>query len=204
MSKLASRPEHEVRHALEVLASANPYVVLNQLDCVPRRSGGLLDTLRDALVFRGAVNAHEDVLATLPTLVDPAVARAAQATEVMWRQVESEFDLLSSAEVGEILGASNRAYASSLRKRGELLGMQRKNAYVFPGFQFDRAAGKIRSWVKPLLKLAAEHERSATDAIAWIMSPTTYLGGDRPADHVADSDAERLLSVAERAWGVDW
>ena len=56
--------------------------------------------------------------------------------------------------------------------------------------------------MKPLLKIAQKHERSGADVIAWMMSPTTYFGGDRPADHV--SDPERLLSVAERAWGVEW
>ena len=128
MPQLASRSEDEVRHALEVLASANPSVVARQLETVPVFTGGFLETVRNAAVFRGAVDALETVLTTLPTLVDPATARAAQSTEAVWRQVESEFGLLSSSEVGERLGSHNRAYASSLRQRGELLGMQRKNA----------------------------------------------------------------------------
>jgi len=141
---------------------------------------------------------------TKPTVVDSATARAVQATENVWRRVESEFGLLSSSEVSALLGASNtkRAYASDLRKRGELLATLRKNGYVFPGFQFDHEAGAVRPWVAPLLTLAQGNERSAADVIMWMMSPTTYFDGDRPADHV--DDTQRLLSVAERVWGIEW
>ncbi|WP_345183978.1 hypothetical protein [Microbacterium panaciterrae] len=204
MTQLASRPEDEVRHALEVLGGADVAIVAGQLTHMRVTTGGFLESLRGAATYRVAVSDLGGALASLTTTVDPATARAAQATETVWRGVERDFGLFSSSAVGEILGASksNRAYASALRQRGELLGMQRKNAYVFPGFQFDRPAGEIRPWVRPLLALAAEHERSAADVIAWMMSPTTYLGGDRPVDRV--TDPERLLSVAERAWGVEW
>ena len=60
----------------------------------------------------------------------------------------------------------------------------------------------MRPWVAPLLTLAESNERSAADVIVWMMSPTTYFDGDRPADHV--DDAQRLLSVAERVWGIEW
>ena len=127
-----------------------------------------------------------------------------QATENAWRGVESEFGLLSSSEVGTLLGARNvnRTYAAELRKRGELLAALRKNGYVFPGFQFDHNAGAVRNWVAPLLTLAERYEWPAADMIMWMMSPTTYFDGDRPADHVGD--AQRLLGVAESAWGVEW
>lgn len=49
-----------------------------------------------------------------------------------------------------------RKFVSIRRNRGELLGVVRNNGYLFPGFQFDRSAGTIRFWVKPLLELAAE------------------------------------------------
>lgn len=130
---------------------------------------------------------------------DPAIARAVQATENVWRAVESEFGLLSSPEVDTFLRASN---ASDLRQRGELLSTMRTDSYVFPGFQFDHQAGAVRAWVAPLLTLAESNERSAADVIMWMMSPTTYFDGDRPADHV--DDAQRLLSVAERVWGIEW
>lgn len=141
---------------------------------------------------------------TAPSVVDPAMARAVQATENAWRAVESEFGLLSSSEVDILLGARNadQAYAAELRKRGELLSTLRKNSYVFPGFQLDHNVGVVRDWVAPLLTLAERNERSAADVIMWMMSPTTYFDGNRPADHV--NDAERLLDVAERAWSIEW
>lgn len=131
--------------------------------------------------------------------VDPAIERAVEATENVWRAVESEFGLLSPPEVDTVLKPSN---ASDLRQRGELLGTLRKNDYVFPGFQFDHEAGAVRPWVAPLLTLAARNERSAADVIMWMMSPTTYFDGDRPADHA--DDAPRLLSAAERTWSIEW
>jgi hypothetical protein len=130
---------------------------------------------------------------------DPAIARAVQATENVWRAVESEFGLLSSPEVDTLLRASN---ASDLRQRGELLAILRRNGYVFPGFQFDHEAGAVRLWIAPLLTLAERNERSTADVIMWMMSPTTYFDGDRPADHVGD--VQRLLSVAERTWSIEW
>lgn len=204
MPKLAPRPEEEVRHALEVIASANPVMLDQVFSSVQSQFGTTAVALRNVLVYRGAVSSLERALGTLPTTVDPATARAVQATENIWRRIESEFGLLSSAKVGALLGASNanRAYAADLRQRGELLATLRKNGYVFPGYQFDHEAGAVRPWVAPLLSLAESHERSAADVIMWMMSPTTYFDGDRPADHVGD--AERLLSVAERAWSIEW
>lgn len=138
------------------------------------------------------------------TDADSATARAVQATENAWRRVETEFGLLSSSEASSLLGArnGNRVYVADLRRRGVLLAAQRKTGYVFPGFQFDREAGTVLPWVAPLLEVAERYERSAPGVILWMMSPTTYFSGDRPADHV--DDAQRLLDVAEKAWGIEW
>ena len=204
MPQVVSRPEEEVRHALEVLEAANPVVLDQVFASVQFQFGSAAEYLRNALVYRGAVDSLERALGALPTAVDPATARSVQATENVWRRVETEFGLLSSSQVSSLLGASNgnRAFTSELRKRSALLAAQRKNGYVFPGFQFDREAGEVRSWVAPLLTLAQSNERSAPGVIMWMMSPTTYFDGDRPADHV--DDAQRLLDVAERAWGLEW
>lgn len=205
MPQLASHPEGEVRHALEVLAAARPEIIEREISSLPSLSGGVFFTaLKGTLARQNAVRSLGSALVALPTVVDPATARAAQATENVWRRVESEFGLLSSSEVGALLGAkgANRAYAADLRKRSLLLAAQRKNAFVFPGFQFDRSAGTVRPWVAPLLKVADSSRYSAADVIMWMMAPTTYFDGDRPADHA--DDAARLLSVAERAWDIQW
>lgn len=146
----------------------------------------------------------ENALSRLRSVVDPATARAAQATENVWREIADEFGLLNSGEVGDLLGASksNREFVSIRRTRGELLGVVRNNGYLYPGFQFDRSTGTIRTWVKPLLELASEHSLSAADVLFWMMSPTTYFNGDRPADHAREGD--QLLDVAGRSWSVQW
>lgn len=203
MPQLESRPEDEVRHALGVIASADPEMLLEQFVDLPPYGQERVASFA-ALMSRNAVQRLASAVGSLPTVVDPATARAVQATENVWRQLDAEFGLLSSSEVGQLLGAkrANRTYAADLRKRGELLGVQRKNAYVYPGFQFDRNAGTVRPWVAPLLGLAAEQRRSAVDVVMWMMAPTTYFDGDRPVDHL--DDTERLLSVASRSWGTVW
>jgi hypothetical protein len=196
--------EKDVRHAFEVLATADPSVLDEALRSARPLLGSATDALRTALVYRAAVESFEHALAVLPIAVDPATARAAQATENIWRRVDAEFGLLSSAEVAALRGArnDNRAFASGLRQRGGLLGVQRKNAYVYPGFQFDLAVGTIRPWVAPLVELAAVQDRTPVDVVMWMMSPTTYFGDDRPVDHI--DDAQLLVDVAERAWNVQW
>lgn len=203
MAQLASHPEEEVRHAIEVLAAADGRLIEKQVRAVNDRGVRFLNKVR---VVEDNVTLHdlENALAGLRSVVDPATARAAQATENVWREVADDFGLLRSGEVSEILGASksNREFVSIRRNRGELLGVVRNNGYLFPGFQFDRTMGTIRPWVKPLLGLAAASNQGAADVLFWMMSPTTYFNGDRPADHVEDGD--RLVDVARRAWSVEW
>lgn len=145
----------------------------------------------------------ENDLFGLHSVVDPATARAAQATENVWREIANEFGLLESSEVSALLGASkgNLEFVSIRRNSGELLGVVRNNGYLYPGFQFDRSTGTIREWVRPLLELAREHRMGAGDVLFWMMSPTTYFGGDRPADHMNDGD--QLLDIARRSWSVE-
>ncbi|WP_306233259.1 hypothetical protein [Agrococcus beijingensis] len=204
MARTASRHEEELRQALELVASATPreldHVYASHSTTLPDAAAAV----RNALAQWNAVVQLESALVALPAPIDPATTRAAQATENVWRRLATEFGMLSSSEVSELLGASNanRVYASERRKRGELLAVQRKNAYVFPAFQFDHETGVVHPWVAPLLKLAEHHGRSAAGVISWMMAPTTYFDGGRPVDHVEAPD--RLLDVAERAWGIDW
>lgn len=204
MPRAASPQEEEVRRALEVLSSTTPAVLDHVIELYSAQLPSAATSVRDAVAFHHSVGDLESALVGLPTALDPATARAAQATENVWRRIADEFGLLSSSEVSALLGAanSNRVYAAQRRQRGELLAVQRKNAYVFPGFQFDHELGEARAWVAPLLKLAAGYDRSAAGVIMWMMAPSTYFDGGRPVDHV---DApRRLLDVADRAWGIEW
>ncbi|MFC5336906.1 hypothetical protein [Leucobacter denitrificans] len=201
---IAAPHEEEVRRALEILERTDATSIERALRTASGSATGFLTSLRATLTFNRSVGSLENALASLDTTVSPEIARAAQATENVWRQIDREFGLLSSAEVAAILGASkdNRAYAAALRKRGALAGIERKNAYVYPGFQLNTTTGTVHTWVAPLLKLATEHNRSMSDALLWMVSPSTYFDGARPVDHL--DDAERILSVSARSWGTEW
>lgn len=197
--------EENVRTALEIIQLAPESVVERML--LERSQGPssvYLSSMSRILGFTQAVNSLASALASLDTAVPPGVARAAQATENVWRQIETEFGLLSSGEVAKALGAveSNRGYASTRRKRGELAGIERKNAFLYPGFQLDVEEQRVRAWVAPLLQLATEHDRSESDALVWMVVPSTYFDGARPVDHL--DDPERILAGAARSWNTEW
>ncbi|MGG7466580.1 hypothetical protein [Plantibacter sp. YIM 135347] len=201
---LTAHPDEEVRRALEILEQSDVAVVERALLSVSASANGILTGLRSTLSLRHAVDSLEGALATLDTVVPPAVARAAQATENVWREISDEFGLLSSSEVATVLGAanSNRTYAASLRKRDLLMGVERKNAFVYPGFQLNRDAAKPRAWVARLLTLASQRDRSVSDVILWMVAPSTLFDGDRPVDHRDDDD--RIVKVAAQAWDIQW
>lgn len=123
MPQLASHPDEEVRHALEILAAADTEVLEQQLRVAAARLNGLRAKLR-----KTELSLATDELATamsgLHSAVDPTTARAAQATENVWREIADQFGLLKSGEVSVLLGASkgNREFVSTRRGRGELLG----------------------------------------------------------------------------------
>lgn len=141
--------------------------------------------------------------------VSPAIARAAQATENSVKSIEDEFGLLTSAQVAQLLGSRSkttavRSLANDMRGRGELLAVRRLNKYLYPGFQFDRTQGRVKSVVSRLLQLADATEWESEDVVLWLVSPTTYFeDGSRPVDHI-DNDPALVLDVAQRAWAVQW
>jgi len=152
-----------------------------------------------------SVGHHADAVTRLDSTVSPATARAIQATENATRAIEEEFGLLDSAAVAEILGSrgsSHRSFAAERRKRGELLYLRRLNSFVYPGFQFDLAAGRVKPVVALLIEAAQNADWDVEDVTNWLCSPTTYLGGERPVDHF--DDAQRVLDVARNAWNVAW
>lgn len=174
-------------------------------DATPAEVADLLDRVR----ARTAVSELSGVLARTTHTPHPALARGAQAGENAIRAIETEFGLLTSAEVAKILGSSStpsaiRALASDMRGRGELLALKRLNRFVYPGFQFDRERGRVKPLVKPLVALAHTSGWDEIDAILWLCSPTTYIAdGARPVDLI-DTDPERVLEIARRAWNPGW
>lgn len=179
-----------------------------------RQEAGVELTAAEVLRFvvlaqeQGALDKLSDAMARIQCPLPPAIARAAQATENAVKSIEDEFGLLTSAQVAQLLGSTSssaavRSLANDMRARGELLHVRRLNKYLYPGFQFDRALGRVKPLVKPLLQLADANSWEPEDVVLWLCSPTTYFeDSSRPVDHFAEPD--RVLDVARRAWGVDW
>ena len=144
-------------------------------------------------------------MAASPDVVSPQLARALQATENMWRSIATEFGLLTSGQVAERLGASpsNRKLAARRRAAHQIAGVVRGNAVLYPGFQFDRADGKIIPVMARLIELAAANGWSEADLLLWLCSPTTAFDAeDRPVDHLAQPEA--VLRAAKNQFEAQW
>lgn len=136
--------------------------------------------------------------------VSPQMARGVQATENAWREMDAEFGLLSGAEVADLAGSKARSrtgYASDQRRAGKLLGIRRRNAYLYPGFQFD-GTGRVRPIIPALLSVATRYGVSPEGLAQWLCARTGQLGDQRPVDHLDEQD--RVLEAAENHYGVQW
>lgn len=166
-------------------------------DAVGTAAADLARTRRNVAALGSAIrSAHL-------TTASPALARAVQAQQNLYDAIGAEFGLYTSAQVADLLGshaAARRNAATAARAAGRLLALRRGNRLVYPGFQFT--ASGIRPVIAELRALGAEHGWDEAGLIEWLMGPTTYLGGKRPAD-VLD-DPERLVAVAADAFGVSW
>ena len=133
----------------------------------------------------------------------PALARAVQAQQNVYDRIDAEFGLLTSAQVADRMGSramARRNAATAARADGRLLAIRRGRYLLYPGFQFD--AEGVRPVIADLRAVAVGHGWDEASLIEWMVSPTTYLHGQRPVD-VLD-DPEGLLDVAQKALGVSW
>jgi hypothetical protein len=166
----------------------------------------LRETLDSALVnLHRSMEALRPALASLAQPINPEIVAGLQSTENAWRAIEAEFGMLTGNEVAELLGSKAQgrsSYAADKRKAGKLIGIRRRNALVYPGFQFDRSAGKVREAIPALVAVIREYERTEEDLAQWLCDPSGYLGGDRPVDHL--NEPERVLAAAEGHYGVEW
>ena len=171
-------------------ASKLPGNVIESLSATAARMAQSLAALGPAMAaVRGATS--------------PQLARAIMATENVWARVEKEFGLLTSMEVARLIGSkrSSRSLAADQRAAGKLMGLRQGNAYFYPGFQFDRRTGRALPVMPVLASAAREVGWDDEDLILWLVSPSGYFAGDRPVDHLADSD---LAGKLRRAATVEW
>lgn len=150
-----------------------------------------------------SIQALGPTMSAFPGETSPQLARAIQATENIWKRIESEFGMFSGTEVARMVGSSRsgRSLAAEQRKAGKIIGIKRGNAFAYPGFQFDEATGKVLEVIPRLLETAREVEWDEEDLVLWLVSPSRSFGDDRPVDHLDDEDLlTKLHGNATAEW----
>lgn len=159
-------------------------------------AGDLEQTRRNVAALGDAIHAAH-------LTASPPLARAVQAQQNLYSRIEVEFGLFTSREAADRMGsraAVRRNAATAARGAGRLLALRRGRYLLYPGFQFNSAG--VRPVIAALLTVARECGWDETSLIEWLVSATTYLGGQRPVDVIEDPD--RLLEVARESFGVSW
>ena len=189
--------------ALEAIEAQDDGVDL-LLEVLARRSQTLAPALDAVVNAQRSLDALRPALASLPAAVTPELAHGAVATENAWRSMEQEFGLLRTQEASRALGSRAKGrstLAHDRRESGQLLGIRRGNAVLYPGFQFDQN-GNVHKVIPALIQVARQARRSDEDLAQWICLPSGYLDGDRPVDRFQEADA--VLAAAQGHFGLEW
>jgi hypothetical protein len=144
-------------------------------------------------------------LSSVAVYTEPAVARAVQAEHNLYARIDAEFGMLTSTEAGKRMGSRSSAprnLATTAHRNKALVAVRRGNYLSYPGFQFG-PDGKPHWVVARLREVAEANGWSEAGLVQWLCSPTTYLDGDRPVDHLA-TDPDRVVEVAAEALAVSW
>jgi hypothetical protein len=142
----------------------------------------------------------EALITTLmPDLVmsRPLAEQAQRNAELRTRALK-EIDMLDSDEVATVLGshARNRAAAASrLVRNGQVIFVDHGSRRLFPAFQFDLEAGRLRPEAVRVVEALAEREVRGWAALLWLTRPSGWLGGARPVDRLGD-EPEKVVAAA--------
>ncbi|GBG40660.1 hypothetical protein [Mycobacterium montefiorense] len=155
--------------------------------------------------LRESAHAVGVALSSVTVHTEPAVARAVQAELNLYARIETEFGMLTSTEAGKRMGSRSSAprnLATTARRNKTLVAVRQGNYLSYPGFQFG-PDGKPLAVIARLLAIADDSGWSDAGLVQWLCSPTTYLDGDRPVDHLV-TDPDRVVAVAGEALAVSW
>jgi hypothetical protein len=114
-----------------------------------------------------------------------------------------EVEMLDSDGVATVLGshARNRAAAASrLVRSGQVVFVDHGGRRLFPAFQFDLQAGRVRPEFVRIVELLAERHVRGWAALVWLTRPNGWLGGARPVDRL--TEAPEKVEAAARDIGV--
>lgn len=176
--------------------------------------GEFYNVLADVISHRAAMNSVRDPLLSLvasgPTLsaaIRSAVSDDAAATAVARARIETTarqalFDHphYEAADIADALGSrdkNRRSMANKLRERGVIVGYRVAGRYLYPAFQFDTAAARVRPIVAETnRKLDAKHDPWAV--ASWWLTPSAWLADDAsPADLAATGHDDTIRAIAD-------
>ena len=154
---------------------------------------------------RESAHAVGAALSRVAVYTEPAVARAVQAEHNLYARIDAEFGMLTSTEAGKRMGSrssASRNLATTAHRKRALVAVRRGNYLAYPGFQFG-PEGQPLAVIRRLRDVAAANDWSEAGLVQWLCSPTTYLDGDRPVDHLT-TDPDRVVAAAAEALAVSW
>lgn len=154
---------------------------------------------------RESAQAVGAALSSVTVYTEPAVARAVQAEHNLYARIAAEFGMLSSTGAGKRMGSRSSAprnLATTAHRNKALVAVRRGNYLAYPGFQFG-TDGQPLAVIRRLREVAEANGWSEAGLVQWLCSPTTYLDGNRPADHLR-TEPDRVVAVAAEALAVSW
>ncbi len=155
--------------------------------------------------LRESARAVGAALSSVAVYIEPAAARAVQAEHNLYTRLDAEFGLLSSTEAGKRMGSRSSAprnLATTAHRNKAVVAVRRGNLLAYPGFQFG-PDGQPLPVIRRLREVAELNGWSEPGLVQWLCSPTTYLDGDRPVDHLV-TEPDRIVAVAAEAFAVSW
>lgn len=160
-------------------------------------------TLKTILATLRSVEAAKVAAEAAIDSITPQLASAVQATENAWRRIEYEYGMLTSKQVAVELGSTNKnpsEYAASQRKQGKLIGIQRRNAILHPGFQLSN--GEIRPAISRLINTATKLDLPLDELTQWLCAPNEAFGDEKPVNYLDDPDD--LLEALHNDFDAQW
>jgi hypothetical protein len=123
-----------------------------------------------------------------------------RAAEILWRDVDAEFGLLTATELSLRIGAgtANPGLVNGLYREGRLIAMHRAGQVLFSGFQVQRGTGVVQPVIRDL-RQAAGSAGTDQSLITWLVTPSGHLDGARPVDLL--DEGKRVLAAASKSFG---
>lgn len=157
----------------------------------------LLDVVRHAVDQLAASKQVRDSIEAAPAAVPRDLLAAIAEQDEQWRELEAKYPMLDSADVAKAARstAANRSeYASSLRRRGKAIAVERAGRLLFPSFQFT-ATGRVHPTIPKVLAVMQPRGWDPQSIALWMDSPNGYLGGATPIDRMDDTEAVMIAAT---------